>query len=392
MIPICLAFTAHLPFRLRAYDFFDVGRRHDYFDTRAMARRLARADALCYGPAADMLARLLDHHPRFSFSLALSGPLMDQLATQSPERLRAFRRLVASGRVEPLSATSHHCLEWAVSPAELEAQIRLHRRRVHRDLGGEPRVFGGEEPSDAPGLAALVAPRRFSGLLLGGGPLASRVDRRRLYRVAGSRGTLPAMVRDEGPFEEAARRFSDRLSSHGPPTAEKLDRWISAASGDILFFSMDLETFGLRHPRDIGIFALFEAWIGRTVSRPASRFLTPSEAFAQIDATEVLALEAPPARAANELQQDARASLAALESEVRAAGTVPAVEDFRRLTSTDHFDRMTLLPGEGVATGVRDADSPYEAYMAFRHAVADLERRLARPRLEATLAAGPTPA
>ncbi|MGE5276169.1 MAG: hypothetical protein ACM3SU_04180 [Acidobacteriota bacterium] len=391
MIPICLAFTAHLPYRLRTYDHFDVGRRHDYFDAGAMARRLARADALCYGPAADMLARLLDGHPGFSFSLALSGPLMDQLATHSAQRLLAFRRLVGSGRVEPLSATSHHCLAWAVSPADLHAQIGLHRRRVHRELGREPKVFGGEEPWDATGLAALVAPPRFSGLLLAGGPLASQVERRRVYRVGGSAG-LPAMVRDESPFEEASRRFSNRRSPHGPPTAEALDRWISAASGDILFFSMDLETFGLRYPRETGIVALFEAWIGRTVSRQLSRFLTPSEAFAWIGAGESLPREAPPARTANELQQDARASLAGLESRVRSAGTASAVEDFRRLTGSDHFDRMTLSAGGGVAPVENEADSPYEAYIAFRHAVADLERRLALPRRETTHASGPAPA
>jgi alpha-amylase len=390
VIPICLAFTAHLPTRLRAYDYFDVGRRHDYFDTEAMARRLARADALCYRPAADMLARLLDRHPRFSFSLALSGPLMDQLAAQEPERLLAFRRLVASGRVEPLSATSHHCLPWAVSPAELETQIRLHRRRIRRDLGREPKVFGGEEPSDAPGLAALAAPRRFSGLLLSGGPLASQVERHRVYRV-GISGGIPAMVRDEGPFEEAARRCSDRGFLNGPPTAEKLNRWISSAAGDILFFSMDLEAFGRRHPRDTGVLALFEAWIGRIVSRPDSRFLTPSDAFARIDASEALPRDLPPARAANELQQDARECLAVLESRVRAAGTAPALEDFRRLTGSDHFDRMTLSARGDAPAGAGAADSPYEVYMAFRHAVTDLERRLGRSR-RATLVPGPTSA
>lgn len=391
MIPICLAFTGHLPYRLRTYDYFDVGRRHDYFDVEFMARRLARADALCYGPAADMLARLLDRHPGFSFSLALSGPLMDQLAAHSPERLPAFRRLVGSGRVEPLSATSHHCLSWALSPAEIEAQIRLHRRSVHRDLGREPKVFGGEEPSDATGLAALVAPPRFSGLLLAGGPLAWRVEGRRLYR-AGGFGGVPAMVRDDSPFEEAPRRFSIPRLPHGPPTAEALDRWISSASGDILFFSMDLETFALRYPRETGIVALFEAWIGRTVSRPDSRFLTASEAFARIGARETLPRQAPAAQAANELQQDARTSLARLESRVRIAGTASAVEDFRRLTGSDHFDRMALSAGRGGAAGGSDGDSPYEAYMAFRHAIADLERRLARPRRKGAPAAGLAPA
>lgn len=390
MVPICLCFAAHLPYRLRRYNYFDVGRRHDYLDAEGMASRLARAEALCYGPATDMLQRLLQRHPRFSFSLALSGPLLEQLRELSPGRLLAFRRLVESGRAEPLAATSHHCLPWPVSATELRAQMLLHRERVRRELGREPVIFGGEDPSDAAGLAALDASKGFSGMLLAGDPLPSGAARRRLYRVPSPRG-LPAMVRDDRLSDDIARRFSGRGSGQGGLTAEKFDGWISATSGDILCLSMDLATFGLRHSRESGVFDFFEAWVGRTLAHADSRFLTPSQAFAQILAGETLPPAAAPVPTANELQQDARASLAALERRVAVCATAPVVEAFRRLTSSDHLAQMTLRARGSAAGGTGSFESPYEAYMAFRHAVRDLERRLPR-RPERTLSAGPIPA
>ena len=35
MIPICLYFQVHQPYRLRRYNYFDVGREHRYFDDAA---------------------------------------------------------------------------------------------------------------------------------------------------------------------------------------------------------------------------------------------------------------------------------------------------------------------------------------------------------------------
>ncbi len=390
MIPICLVFRAHEPYRLRRYNYFDVGRRHDYFDAAAMHRRLARSEQLSYEPATRMLERLLERHPRFAFSLALSGPLLEQLSVLVPSRLTAFRRLVETGRVEALCATSHHCLPWAVSSSELEEQIRIHRQQIHRALGRVPAVFGGEDPSDAGVLGALAESIGLSGMLLdGSGALASGPARRRLYRPPSPAG-LPVMVRDDELSDGIERRFSDRRSAQSPLTAEKFDGWISATPGDILCLSMDLETFGLRHPAEGGIFDFFQTWVARALSRPDSHFLTPSEAFEKLSPAESLPRGATVAGTANEMQQDALSTLASLEGRVKAEGGTLCVDDFRRLTGSEHFRAMSLSTGDAARGETGAFDSPYEAYMAFRHAVSDLERRLPRPRPERALSVGPT--
>jgi len=388
MIPVCLVFSAHLPRRLRPYNYFDVGRRHDYGDTEGNRRRLRRYEERCYAPVSELLERLLGRHPRFAFSIAVSGPLLQQLAESAPGRLRALRRLVGTGRAEPLGVTSHHCLPWPISDAELEAQLRLGRALVGEALGREPTVLGGGEPGGS-GLGPFAKACGFEGLLLRGVEPVSGNGRGHVYATT-SGDRLPVIVRDDQISDDVAIRFSDRRWQAWPLTPEKLGAWIESMPGEVLCLSLDLETFGLTHPRESGIFEFFEAWVAWTLERQDSEFRTPSRIFDSVSPRQTALTDAFP-RGANDLQQDALAHLAALEVRIKASGSPALLEDFRRLSSSDHFEAMALRVGDGAPAEPGPFESPYEAYMAFRHAVSDLEGRVSRPRPGRALSAGSRP-
>ena len=336
MTRLALVFTAHAPWRLRRYNYFDVGRNHDYFDREILRRRIAGLDAASLEPAAAILEGALDRDLRFAFGLSLSGPLLDQLALWAPGRLEALRRLVETGRVEALAQTSHRSLAWSTSAAELDVQIRAHRERLKGDLGRRPRVFGGEGVEGSASLAESREARTFLG----------RVE------------------------AEAARLLEPADVGAGPAA------WLSEAADDILWLRVDLAMH--RSSRSILPLGDLERWLARVAARPGIRFVTPSEALetagAEASPAHPAAEASPPA---NELQRDARASLAGLEPLVHAQAGGPsesdASEDWRRLTGSDHFSAMSLAATSG---GTPPDASPYETYMAFRHAVSDLERRL----------------
>lgn len=391
MIPLCLALHAHLPWRLRAYNYFDIGTRHGYFDAEGERRRLSRADALCYEPGTSLLERLLVRHPRFAFSLSLSGPLLDQLGGVRAGRLEKFRRLVETGRVEPLGGSSHHCLSFPVSPGQVEAQLRLQRERVRSGLGLAPVVLGGEEPWDVQGLGALAEANGFVGILVSGSALPSGAPRRRVYRTGPARG-VAALVRDDRLSDDIAVRFSDRRWEHWPLTPAVFDSWIASTPGEVLCLSLDLSFLGLAHPRESGIFEFFEAWVDRVLLRPDAEFLTASEALRRFASAEPLPAAPAASGQRNEMQQDALAQLAALERRLEPGAAAKLHEDFRRLTGSDHFEAMALRAGDSRGEEPRDFGSPYDTYMSFRHVVSDLGRRVDRPRPEKTFAAGAVPA
>ena len=403
MIPVCLYFQVHQPYRLRRYNYFDVGREHRYFDDVRNRELLRRVAEKCYLPATAMLARLLARHPGFAVSFSLSGCLLEQLHADASDVLDAFRNLAAdaSGRVELLAETSHHSLAWLASREEFAAQIALHRRQIVEDFGREPRVFRNTELIYSDALAGVLEENGYAGVLADG-VTALLGDRspHHVYRAA-TPGGLPLLLRDSRLSDDIAFRFSDGSWSEHPLTPEKYDRWIAGLSGELLSLFMDFETFGEHQRKEIGIFEFFEGWVSRHLARRGAHFLTPSGAIAALSCRDELSAlgtlswadEARDVSAwqGNDLQKDALKKLFGLEARIRAAASEDLQRDFRRLSTSDHFYYMaTKSAADGdVHAYFSPYESPYEAYMAFMHVVSDLERRLARPARARGVSTGP---
>jgi alpha-amylase len=392
MIPVCVYFQAHQPYRLRPYNYFDVGRQHRYFDDDANRAILARVAEKCYLPATAMLARLLERHPRFAVSFSLSGCLLEQLRAWAPAVRDAFRALAATGRVEFLAETSHHSLSWLVSREEFAAQVGLHRSMIVEEFGIEPGVFRNTELIYADALAVFLEGAGYRGVLADGvEPLIGDRSPDHVYRAATPNG-LPLLVRNYRLSDDVAFRFSNRSWTEWPLTPEKYDQWVSRLSGDVLSLFMDFETFGEHQWKDTGIFEFFEAWVDRRLGRPGAAFLTPSQAIATLPIREAVSASrtvswADEARdlsawQGNDLQRDALSRLFALEARVRASGSEDLVRDFRRLSTSDHFYYMATKSSTDaqVHAYFSPFETAYEAYIAYMHVVSDLERRTVGPR------------
>jgi len=405
MIPVCLYFQVHQPYRLRRYNYFDVGREHRYFDDDANRTILRRVAEKCYLPATAMLERLLARHPRFAVSFSLSGCVLEQMGEDAPDVRDAFARLGATGRVEFLAETSHHSLAWLASREEFSEQVGLHARQIADTFGVEPRVFRNTELIYSDALAAFLEERGYRGALADGvEPLLGSRSPNHVYRAATGKG-LPLLLRNYRLSDDLAFRFSNRAWSEWPLTAEKYDRWISGAGGDVVSLFMDFETFGEHQWKETGIFEFFESWVDGRLARPGEAFLTASQAIETLPRGDMLSAPrtlswADEARdlsawQGNDLQRDALEKLFALEARVRAAGSSALSADFRRLSTSDHFYYMaTQRSGDdAVHAYFSPFASPYDAYITFMHVVSDLERRLPRPaRPRRALVDSPRPA
>ena len=390
MIPVCLYFQVHQPWRLRRYNYFDVGREHRYFDDAGNRELFRRVADRCYLPATAMLARLLERHDRFRVAFSVSGCLLEQAEEFAPEVRGAFRRLAATGQVEFLAETSHHSLAWLASRSEFTAQVALHRRQIVETFGVEPRVFRNTELIFSDALAAVLEEQGFAGVLADGvEPLLGDRSPRHVYR-ADTPGGLPLLLRDYRLSDDIAFRFSNRAWPEWPLTAAKYERWISGSDGEVVSLFMDFETFGEHQGRDTGIFEFFEDWVDLRLRERGTAFLTPSEAIERLESRGVLSAPrelswADEARdlsawQGNELQRDALKALFALETRVQAAGSPELLSDFRRLSTSDHFYYMaTKSAADGeVHAYFSPYESPYDAYIAFMNVASDLERRVPR--------------
>jgi alpha-amylase len=394
MKPICLYFQAHQPYRLRRFNYFDVGRQRDYFDVDKDAMILGRVAEKCYRPATALFEELTRKHgERFAVSFSFSGTLLEQLRDHEADVLEGFRRLVAMGRVEILSETYFHSLAWLVSRNEFVAQVAAHRELARRLFGKAPRVFRNTELIYSDELARFIEELGYDAILADGvAPLLRGRSPDTVYRPEGTR-SIRLLLRNYPLSDDIAFRFGDRRWEDWPLTAEKYVAWLEKTSdhADLINLFLDLETLGEHHPAEGGIFQFLREVADAVIER-GGRFVTPSEAVAAIPVRDALSCPRTISWAdeerdlsawqGNELQRDALRALFALERAARTTRSADLLRNWRKLTTSDHFYYMStkhFADGE-VHRYFSPYESPYEAYIATMHVLSDLERRLERSR------------
>ncbi len=396
MPKICLYFQVHQPFRVKQYSHFRIGQDHDYFSTEAQGnlnnaeifRKVARK---CYLPANRVMAELLERHPEFRISYSFTGTFLEQAAAYAPEVLASFKALVKTGRAEVLGETYHHSLAFLFSRDEFRRQVALHRDAVRRHFGVRPKVFRNTELIYSNAVAQEAEALGFKGIIAEG---ADRVLGWRspnfVYRPAGTR-RISLLLKNYRLSDDIAFRFSSRAWNDWPLTADKFASWVNAVDSHSVSVNlfMDYETFGEHQWEDTGIFEFLRHLPDQILRHPGNSFATPSELvaahqpLAEMDVPDYVSwadIERDlSAWKGNPLQDDALAAAYALEQPVKASGRATLIDDWGKLLTSDHFYYMcTKWFADGdVHAYFNPYESPYEAYVSYMNALADMRARLA---------------
>lgn len=395
MSAICLYFHVHQPYRVKRYRFFDVGSDHGYFNADDEtdlnnARIVNKVANKCYLPANQMWLESLERHPELRIAFSISGVALDQFEEYHPEVLRSFQRLVDTGRVELISETYYHSLAFLRSPREFREQIAEHRKRLYDLFGVTPSVFRNTELIYRNDIAKEIEQLGYRGLLTEGWDhyLGWRSPNF-VYQAKDTPG-LKLLLKNYKLSDDTAFRFSEKGWAEYPLTAPKFAHWVSSinGSGEIVNLFMDYETIGEHHWEDTGIFDFWRALPGELLQHPDNYFVTPSEAVDRF--TSVGEYDVPhylswadverdiSAWMSNPIQHDAIRALYELEDDVRSLNDPVLMRDWRRLQTSDHFYYMcTKWFADGdVHTYFSPYNTPYEAFMAFMNAVADMKLRV----------------
>ena len=395
MASVCFYFQVHQPWRVKRFRIFDIGHGGRYFDDHSKTnlnnekifRKVAEKS---YLPANEVMLSLLTTHPEFRISYSLSGVLMEQMESFGPDVLDSFQRLVDTGRAELLSETYYHSLSFLYSREEFAEQVKLHRDKVRSLFGVTPKVFRNTELIFNNDLAQAVAELGYSAVLAEG---ADHVLGWRspnfLYTSKGA-GGIKLLLKNYKLSDDIAFRFGERSWKEFPLTAPKFAQWVNAinGNGNVVNLFMDYETFGEHQWEDTGIFKFMESLPREILKHPDNDFVTVSEAAERY--APVAELDIPhyvswadterdlSAWLSNEIQHDAISKLYALEGEVKGSGNRRLVEDWRRLTTSDHFYYMcTKWWNDGdVHKYFNPYESPYDAFISYMNVLEDLKLRL----------------
>ena len=387
MPDICLYAQVHQPFRLRRYRVFDIGSGLDYFDDEANAGIVRRVAEKCYLPTNQLLRDLVRRTDgRFKLALSLSGTLIEQLTLYAPKALESFQRLVETGGVEILGETYFHSLAGLADRDEFVAQVGRHRRLIEQTFARRPHVFRNTELIYWDEIAPTVLGLGFRGMLVeGADQILGGRSPNQIYGATMA-PALRLLPRNYPLSDDVGFRFSQRSWSGWPLTAPKYADWLAGNEGESVNLFLDYETFGEHQWAETGIFEFLNHWPEECFRR-GLRFVQPSD-LARRQPIGPLSFPRPTSWAdqerdttawlGNRLQDSAHDWLYRLGRQLRRVGDPSLLEQWGRLTTSDHVYYMcTKWHADGdVHKYFSPYESPYDAYIAFMNVLEDLEQRV----------------
>lgn len=393
---VVLYLHVHQPWRIRDdFSTFDVGFDKNYFREGGGLTRQSNGEIFrkvaqkSYLPMNNLLEKLLAAHPDFCFSLSITGTFLDQAEQFAPEVIASFQRLVATGRVEIVSETYYHSLAYFFDKDEFEQQVKAHQRKIKQVFGLEPAAFRGTELSYNDDLAIWAENFGFRAILAEGWDrnLGWR-SANHVYRPPNTKN-IKLLMKNYKLSDDLAFRFSNQNWQDFPLTSQKYINWLenSLIGGEIINLFMDYETFGEHQWKESGIFEFFEKFIDEWLEKPDRNFLTISQA-AKLPARDQISVPQTTTWAdserdltawlGNRMQKQAMKLLFSLKDRVYAAGDKKLLEDWRRLTTSDHpYYMCTKYFSDGdVHAYFSPYKSPFDAFLYFIDALRDINFRL----------------
>jgi alpha-amylase len=394
MSNVVFYFHVHQPYRIKAYDLFTIGDSTNYFETnnqrldnRKIFHKVAKK---CYLPTNKLLLHLLNSIEDFHISFSLSGVFLEQAEEYLPEVIDSFKALVNTGKVELVNETYYHSLSYLYSKEEFLDQIALHAQKLNDLFNYQPTAFRNTELIYDNYVAKEAEALGFKVIL------AEGVDRYMgwrspnfVYRPTGTE-KIKLLLKNYKLSDDIAFRFTDRQWKEWPLTADKFARWISETNGngDVVNLFMDYETFGEHQWAASGIFDFLHDLPYKLKQHPDNSFMTVTQAATSYPVRDEIDMPHLTSWAdmerdlsawvANPLQQQALNSLFAMHDDVKASQDKQLLEDWRRLTTSDHFYYMcTKWFSDGdVHKYFSPNETPYEAYVHFMNVLHDVKQRV----------------
>ena len=392
MPSVCFYFQVHQPLRLRHYTVFDKNDR--YFDDYKNASICRKVANKCYLPANRLILDMIrQFEGRFKVAYSITGVLLEQFLSFSPEVMSTFDALAETGCVEFLAETYYHSLSFLYSRDEFVEQVNKHIETMDYFFGQKPRIFRNTELVYNNDLAALIeSTGNFDAIITEGADHILGYRSPNFVYQPKDCNNLKLLLKNYSLSDDIAFRFSNRDWPQWPLTADKFAHWISNVNGNgnVVNLFMDYETFGEHQWEDTGIFDFMRHLPQEVLKHPDNNFKTPSEVvqlYQPVDTVDVPHIISwadierdLSAWVGNAMQSNAIHELYRLEKKIKQTDDEKIIADWRRLQASDHFYYMcTKYFADGdVHKYFNPYDSPYDSYINFMNVLDNLHSRCSR--------------
>ena len=378
---ISLTFHAHQPNRLIPYDFFKIGEHAFYEDDELNGRMLSEVAERCYLPANRLMKQLIElSDGKFKFALAISGVILEQAKYHRPDLITSFQELAETGCVEFLAMPYYASLASLYSTGEFAEQVEEHMDLIEELFGQRPTVLWNTGMLYSNAIAAQAYDMGFEGIMADGSSRMMKNLHPNELQCAPLIAKTKTIVRNRHLSNDLANRRVDPSWSEYPLSPYTYADWLGQQQGQVVNLSMDYETLGERQPDTTGVFEFWRSMIMATLFA-GNNFMTPTECVRSFDSTGTLDVPSPVSCSTfgttthwngNVMQQEALKKIYDLENSVKDSEDRDMIHVWRKLQSADHFHYMEK------SNGFTPYPSPFDAYIYYMNALADLQVRVKR--------------
>ena len=378
---ISLTFHAHQPNRLTPYDFFKIGEHAFYEDDELNGRVLSQVAERCYLPANKLMKQLIElSDGKFKFALAISGVILEQAKYHRPDLIESFKELAETGCVEFLAMPYYASLSSLYSTGEFAEQVNEHMDLIEELFGQRPTVLWNTGMLYSNAIAAQAYDMGFKGIMADGNSRMMSNRHTNDLQCAPLIANTKTIIRNRHLSNDLANRRVDPSWSEYPLSPYTFAEWLGQQEGQVVNISLDYETLGERQPDTTGVFEFWRTMIMATLFN-GNTFMTPGEAVNEFPSTGTIDCPNPVSCSTfgttthwngNVMQQEALKKIYDLETPVKDSEDRDMIHVWRKLQSADHFHYMEK------SNGFTPYPSPFDAYIYYMNALADLQVRVKR--------------
>lgn len=375
---ICFYFQIHLPFRLKRYRFFEIGKDHYYTDDFQTEERLRQAVEQSYLTANRTIGEMIrSSNGKFRCAFAISGLAIEQFEQFAPEVIDSFKDLAATGSVEFLAEPYAHSLSSVYDTNEFERQVKMHADKIHELFGKKPTALFNSELIYSDEIGEIASKMGFKTMLIDEAKHIMGWKSPNYVYTHSYVSKLKLLVRNHKLSDDIAFRFRS-LSL----TAENFVSWLAGLpeSEQVVNLGMGYEAFGMINSAQSGIFDFLKALPYHAMEQGIG-FSLPSEISKKLESAGPLSVPYPISWVGNDkdltpwtgndLQQEALNKLYAVGERVRMCTDKPLLRDWLILQSTDNFRYISHKDSYGT-----HYESAYEAFMNYMNVLADFLERV----------------
>lgn len=372
---LCFYFQVHQPYRLRTYRFFDIGKRHFYFDEYKNRIVMQRVADRCYLPMNNLLMRKIEElGNKLKFAISFTGTAIEQMEQYAPHALESFKNLVATGNVEVLAETYSHSVASLMNKEAFKLEVAEHKRLMKDVFNVRPKTFHNTELIYSNEIGADVADMGFDLIMTEGAKHVLGWKSPNYLYVNAINPKLKVMLRNWKISDEIALKFGS-----GNFTVDNFVQWLNALpkEEELVNIFIDYETFGEGLDSSTGIFEFMKYMPDAVIKNTDFRFVTPHQMVDKLQPMGVF--DSPNALSCrdeerdlsvwmgNAMQDDAMEALYGCFKKVKMSKDADLIRDWHALQGSENFANMCTKYPDGM---------PYDYYINYMNILTDFINRI----------------